>query len=75
MRVSSVGRSRGRSERPVPRLSNRIRREKDVIRRQKSTKIGCSHAQTRLIRNGTNSTSTGPSPTTWYAMLTSPLRA
>ena len=64
MRVSSVGISRGRSDRPVPRLSNRIRRENDAACRQKSTKIGCSQAQTRLTMKGTNRRSTGPSPTT-----------
>ena len=65
MRVSKPGRSRGLSERPVPRLSRRMSLENWVRRVQKSTKMGCSQAQTRLMRKGTKRMSTGPLPTTW----------
>jgi hypothetical protein len=65
-----------RSERPVPRLSNRIRREKDASRLKKSA-AGPSQATSSAekIQPFTNTRSIGASPTTEYAMLTSPLFA
>ena len=43
MRVSSVGDLLTRSDRPVPRLSKRIRRENEAIPSRRWAKSGCSH--------------------------------
>ena len=67
MRCSSVGRrSLGTlSERPVPRLSNRIKREKDASLRRKRAYSGTSQlSSTFEIQPGTQIRSNGPSPTT-----------
>src|SRR5689334_12605957 len=62
-----------RSERPVPRLSNRINREKDASRRKNLAGRGCSQSYSTFDTNpGTHTTSIGPSPRTWYAICTSP---
>jgi hypothetical protein len=64
------------SERPVPRLSNRITRENDA-RRSTNRAIGrTSHmASTLETHPWTHTRSSGPSPTIWYAMWRSPLMA
>ena len=78
MRSSSVGNpSVGTgSDRPVPRLSNRISRENEARRSRNLASPGSSHISSMLETHpGTYTRSNGPSPTTWYAMLRSPLRA
>ena len=73
IRVSSVGRadSGTRSESPVPRLSNRISREKLASRSKKRAIVGSSQAaSTWETQPGTQTRSRGPSPTTWYAIET-----
>jgi hypothetical protein len=73
MRCSSVGSSLTgtRSDRPVPRLSNRIRREKLASRSKNRASVGSSQAaSTWLIQPGTHTRSRAPSPTTWYAIET-----
>src|SRR5262245_34073173 len=73
MRSSSVGIAT-RSERPVPRLSKRIRREKEASRRKNLAGRGCSQSYSKCETNpGTQKRSKEPSPRTWYAMWTSPL--
>jgi len=66
-----------RSDTPVPRLSKTIRRQKDAIRSRKArcTPPGSKARSTFEIPGGIQTTSNGPSPTTRYAMLTSPLCA
>ena len=54
------------SDIPVPRLSNRTRRENDARRSKPSTRSGSSHASSTCeTQPGTYTRSTGPSPTTW----------
>src|SRR5205823_9823523 len=72
--VSSGPRSRGRSESPVPRLSNMIRREKEAKRLYIPRQSELAHGKTRLLNCGTRTRSRGPSPNVWYAIATSPLR-
>ncbi len=80
-RMSSMRSSRGvapgtRSLIPMPRLSNRISLENSPSRSQKWRYSGSSHMTPRWVMNpSTHTRSTGPSPTTWYATSTSPLRA
>ena len=77
IRVSSVGSadSGTRSERPVPRLSNRTSREKAASRSKKRAMVGSSQAvSTWDTQPGTQTRSTGPVPITWYAIDT-PSRA
>src|SRR3989304_1993136 len=80
-RVSSIRVSRSgirviRRERPVPRLSKRIRRKNEASLRKKSAG-GPSHATSseESTHPAMNTRSIGPSPTTEYAILTSPLFA
>src|SRR5512132_2256978 len=74
--VSSVGTWRTGSERPLPRLSNRRTRAYSARSSTWSTKSGMSQPARRSARvPRTNTRSIGPSPTTWYAIATSPLRA
>src|SRR4029450_1646977 len=78
MRSSSVGTpSVGTgSDRPVPRLSNRMSRANEARRSRNLASPGSSHISSILETHpGTYTRSNGPSPTTWYAMLRSPLRA
>ena len=78
MRCSSVARlaSGTRSDIPVPRLSKRIRRLKDASRRRNPARSGSSQPDSRCETQPlTKTRSLGPSPITWYAMLTAPLRA
>src|SRR6266550_4415725 len=72
--VSIGPRSRGRSDSPVPRLSNMIRRENDAKRSYICRQSELNHGNTRLLNIGTSTRSRGPSPKVWYAMATSPLR-
>lgn len=77
MRVSRSGIPTDRSESPVPRFSKMIRRANDAIRRMNSAGDP-SHATSltvETIQPLTKTTSNGPSPTTEYAILTSPLLA
>ena len=76
MRVSSVGTSRSRSDRPMPRLSNIRTRAKEARPSTCLTNSGWSHTEARSDRLPRITTrSIGPDPNDWYAMLTSPLRA
>ncbi len=76
MRSSNVGMDGTGSERPVPRLSNRISRANDASREKKRACSGSSHWYSRWEANpGAKIRSRGPSPTTWYATWTSPLLA
>ena len=55
-----------RSERPMPRLSNRITRAKEPRRSTKRRYEGSSQTTCRLVtKPSTKTMSTGPSPTTW----------
>jgi hypothetical protein len=64
MRVSRVGTSRTRSERPVPRLSIIVRRVNDASSSMKRTSSGCSHTESRSpAKPRTKMRSTGPLPT------------
>jgi len=74
---SSSGDSRGDgSDRPVSRLSNRISRPSEASPRKNDAATGSSHHRSRwLMMPGTKMMSRSPSPSTWYAMCTSPLRA
>ena len=75
MRSSSVP-TCARSESPIPRLSNRITRANEPSRSMKRRYDGSSHLTWRFVNEpSTKTMSTGPSPTTWYATCTSPLRA
>ena len=68
IRSSSVGNlSFGtRSESPVPRLSNRIRREKEASLPRNPAIPGSSHIASMFeTQPGTYSRSMDPSPTTW----------
>ena len=54
------------SDIPLPRRSNRISRENDAIRSKKRAYDGSSQKSSMFDRyDGTNTTSSGPSPTTW----------
>ena len=53
------------SDIPVPRRSNTISRENDAIRSKKRAKSGTSHISMFDRNDGTSTTSSGPSPTTW----------
>src|SRR5205807_10584848 len=65
-----------RSDSPAPRLSKVMKRENAVRRLNSRAAIGHSHmCSICQIQVGTHSRSTGPSPTTWYAMYRSPERA
>ena len=65
IRCSSVGRVATGSESPVPRLSSRIKRQKDVSRRRNLANDGSSQAfSTCETQPGTRTRSNGPSPTT-----------
>lgn len=65
IRCSSVGISATRSDSPVPRLSKRIRREKDPSRWKNRAGSGCSQSYSRWETNpGTNTRSIGPRPVT-----------
>lgn len=76
IRSSRVAASVTRSDKPVPRLSNKINRENDASRRKNRANGGHYHATSKFdTGEGENTRSNGPSPTTWYAMYTSPLRA
>src|SRR3990172_1959428 len=75
IRSSSVGSSEidTGSDRPVPRLSKRMRRENDDRRCRKPAKAGCSHDSSTLdTQPGIQTRSIGPSPATWYAIRRSP---
>ena len=68
MRVSRSGsRSSGtRSDRPTPRLSNRMSRENDARRSRNLPKFGSSHITSMFVTHPiTKTMSIGPSPTTW----------
>jgi hypothetical protein len=66
MRVSRFGRSVTRSERPVPRLSNRINRVKDASRSKNRAQAGSSQNTSMFdTQPGTRTRSRGASPTTW----------
>src|SRR6266545_5832225 len=76
MRVSSVGAPLTRSDMPVPRLSKRMSRQKEASRSRVGANEGIVQTSSTCVTNGGMKTrSKGPSPRTWYAMLTSPLRA
>ena len=63
IRVSSVGKLPTRSDIPVPRLSNRIRRQNEAKRRKKAARLGISQANSTCETNGGVKTrSNGPSP-------------
>ena len=54
-----------RSDRPVPRLSNRIRRENDASRVSSRASVGSSQKTSMFdTQPGTSTKSIGPSPTT-----------
>jgi len=60
-----------RSDKPTPRLSNRMRREHDERRCRYLARLGSSHIASMFdVHPITNTRSTGPSPVTWYAMCT-----
>jgi hypothetical protein len=68
IRSSSVP-TRVRSERPMPRLSNTIRRENDARRSTKRRYSAISHNTSRFVIAPAMCTrSSGPSPMTRYAM-------
>jgi hypothetical protein len=70
---SSIGTG---SDSPVPRLSNRISLLIEASRRRNPARRGSCQDISRLdTQPGTNTRSTGPSPSTCQAMLTSPVRA
>src|SRR6266403_790997 len=76
MRCSSEGKSTRRSESPVPRRSSMMSRENDASRVRKRAYEGSSQAySTWETQPGTRTRSGPASPTTWYAMWTSPLFA
>ena len=69
MRCSSVGMALTRSESPVPRLSKRMSRANEAMRSICGPMNGISQATSTWETNpGTITMSSGPSPTTWYAM-------
>src|SRR5262249_44445095 len=73
---SRYGGSGPRSDRPTPRMSNSTSREKEASRSRKRAQGGCSHMISTFDQMPVaGRRSTGPSPTTWYAMWTSPLFA
>jgi hypothetical protein len=63
--VSSGPRSRGRSERPVPRLSNMISRAKLAKSLYMSRQSAFAHGKTRLLNIGTKTRLRGPGPKAW----------
>ena len=66
MRTSRLGMSETRSERPVPRLSNRITRENEASRVKNRTSAGSSQNTSMFETHpNTKTMSRGPSPTTW----------
>ena len=75
MRVSKSGSPTSRSERPVPRLSKQIsRRERlEPLEEARVPGVLASDLEVRVRTRGTSTRLNGPSPVTWYAMLTSPL--
>src|SRR4029453_4158308 len=75
-RVSSVGRGRTRSDRPVPRLSSWITRANSASERRKSPRPGRLQLSSMWeTKPGTKTRSRGPAPKAWYAIETSPLSA
>ena len=76
IRASSVAASRIRSESPVPRLSSIRTRPASARPMTWRLSSGCSHIESSSPENPRAKTmSVGPSPTIWYAIATSPLRA
>ena len=66
VRSSIVRSSETGSDRPVPGLSKRMRRENELSRRMKASQRGSvHHRSTCEMKPGTRSRSIGPSPTTW----------
>jgi hypothetical protein len=66
MRVSMLGMLATRSDRPVPRLSKRMSRQKDARWLRNPATAGCSQKTSMLdTQPGTSTRSVGPSPTTW----------
>jgi hypothetical protein len=66
MRVSRSGSPPGRSDSPVPRLSNRISRANDERRSLKWAERGSSQSSSTCETNPMTMTrSSGPSPVTW----------
>jgi hypothetical protein len=68
VRCSRVGSGSGwgRSDRPVPLLSNKISLEKEARRSRKCARGEMSHARSRCVTHpGDRTRSMGPSPTTW----------
>ena len=64
------------SESPVPRLSKTITRANCASQRSNLVSVGSAHWKSRCeTQPKVKTRSIGPSPTTWYAMLTSPLLA
>jgi hypothetical protein len=75
IRCSSVKSWVPRSDMPVLRLSNRIRRQNEARRRMNAFWSGERHsASTFETKPGRKSRSKGPSPGTWYAICTLSLR-
>ena len=75
---SSVGGDDGEhgSDSPTPRRSKRIKRVNAASRRRQRARCGSSAIMsTGMNPSVTMIRSIGPSPSTWYAMYTSPLRA
>ena len=67
--VSRIGRPAFLLDKPVPRQSCKIRRENEASPSNHSLSHGCSHHTSRLPpKSNCQAISTGPSPTTWYAM-------
>ena len=65
MRSSSGAGAATGSESPVPRLSNRISRENEASLSRNLAMRGSAHCRSRCETNpGTNTRSSGPSPTT-----------
>ena len=74
IRASSVAVPPTRSDRPVPRLSKRISLGRTTRAATSRAPTASSQPSSTCWTNpGTRTRSNGPSPTTWYAMLTSPL--
>jgi hypothetical protein len=57
--------TRGRSERPMPRVFTSVTRRLLARRSTKGAKCGYCQSHHRLLRNGRKTRSGGPSPTTW----------
>ncbi len=54
------------SDRPLPRLSNKIRRPNDASRSKNLAMVGSSRMTSRLVtQSGMKAMSSGPSPKTW----------